>query len=430
MKYGILAYKKSVRPESKNWSNLGDPIQSYAMVKIYEEMGVTEEELLKIDRYSTSSYNGEYVILPYNCYNMVFNQYKHEFNSLPVSDNIIPVYVSFHLHSRSLDKTLLQQLKNFEPIGCRDEETMQMLRKNNVRAYLSGCVTATLPKRKESPLKGKVYFVDYPKSLDKYIPKHILDKAEYSTHLPYIPRVSDDVYLTDEEERNYYQLGVKQLEDYETNACLVITSRLHVAAPCMAMGIPVILVSENFDGRFSWIDKYLPLYTPKDFDKINWNPAPVEYEKEKKLLKEHFIYRLKKAYEDNALLYDCSSIYEDRVKSMYNKDLIDSLSKINNNNKMKHLKYALWGLRADTLNLHHVIEDYMPDWELAAVIDQNSSGFYEGYKILTSDDIPDLDKDITFIVIPEIAHEFASDFLKRHNLKCILVQNQTHLIEI
>ncbi|GAE09109.1 hypothetical protein JCM10914_5455 [Paenibacillus sp. JCM 10914] len=72
----------------------------------------------------------------------------------------------------------------------------------------------------------------------------------------------------------------------------------------MAMGIPVILVSENFDGRFSWIDKYLPLYTPGEFSEINWNPSPVDYEEDKKIIKKQFIYRIKKAYEENHLLYE------------------------------------------------------------------------------------------------------------------------------
>lgn len=427
MKYGIITYKKTVRPGGIKWTNLGDPIQSYAMVKIYEEMGIAESDLVKVNRYSSKSYNGDYVILPFNCYNMIFDQYRHN-NTLPVSDRIIPVFVSFHLHSRELDSALLSQLKTYEPIGCRDEETMNMLRSHNIRAYLSGCVTATLPNRKVTPQKGVNYFVDCPDKLMEYIPKDILANSEFVTHMPYIPRSSEDIYLSDEEEQNYYQLGVNQLKLYENNAGLVVTSRLHVAAPCMAMGIPVILVSENFDGRFSWIDKYLPLYTPEDFNKIDWNPDPVEYEEDKKIIKKQFIYRLKKAYEENHLLYDCSSLLENRKRSVYNKDIIKSLSQISES--IENVKYALWGMRAETMNLHHVISDYFPQWILSAVIDEYCTGEYEGYSILTSKDIPDLDKDIVYFIVPEAAHDFASKILKESKLKGFLVKNKTEFVEI
>lgn len=426
MKFGIISYKKSVRPGGTKWTNLGDPIQSYAMMKIYEEMGIPESELVKVNRNSSKLYNGDYVILPYNCYNMIFDRSRH--NALPVSDKIIPVFISFHLHSRKLDSELLQQLKTYEPIGCRDEETLKVLRNHNIRAYLSGCVTATLPKREKTPQNGKNYFVDCPQSLMQYIPKNILENAEFLTHMPYIPRSSDDIFLTDEEEQNYYQLGVKQLKLYENNANLVVTSRLHVAAPCMALGIPVILVSENFDGRFSWIDKYLPFYTPSEFNKIDWNPTPVDYEKDKEIIKKQFIYRIRKAYDENYLLYDCSSLYENRKRSIYNRGIIDSLSQISG--LSEQVKYALWGLKGETMNLHHVITDHFPNWNLSTVIDEYYTGEYEGYSIKTSKDIPKLDNEIIYFIVPEAAHEFASRFLKEQKLRCFLVKNKTDVVEI
>ncbi|HZG80349.1 MAG TPA: polysaccharide pyruvyl transferase family protein [Brevibacillus sp.] len=427
MKYGIIEYKKAVRTGGNKWTNLGDPIQSYAMVKLYEEMGIPESELVKVNKYTSKLYDGDYVILPFNCYNMIFGEYRHN-NALPVSDKIIPVFVSFHLHTRKLDTELVQQLKTYEPIGCRDEETLKVLRSYNIRAYLSGCVTATLPKRKTTPKNGKIYFVDCPKSLTPYIPDHLLDNAEFVTHMPHIPRSSDGIYLTDEETRNYYEMGVNQLKHYENNARLVVTSRLHAAAPCMALGIPVILVSDNFDGRFSWIDKYLPLYTPSEFGEIDWDPAPVEYEADKELIKKQFIYRIRKAFEENQLLYDCSSLYENRERAVYNKDLLESLNRIAE--KSQPMKYALWGLRGETMNLHHIIEDYFPDWNMMAVIDEYSTGKYEGFPILTSKDIPNLDKDIVYFVGPEAAHEFASNVLKERDLRCVLIKNKTQLVEI
>lgn len=425
MRYGIISYKKAVRPNGTKWTNLGDPIQSYAMVKIYEEMGIPEFELVKINRNSSKTYDGDYVILPFNCFNMIFDREKH--NALPVSEKIIPVFVSFHLHSRNLDSELVQHLKTYEPIGCRDEETLIALRGHGIRSYLSGCVTATLPKRQKTPTNGKNYFVDCPPSLKNFIPQSILDNSEFLTHMPYIPRISDDIFLTDEEEQNYYQQGVNQLKIYENNASLVVTSRLHVAAPCMAMGIPVILVSENFDGRFAWIDKYLPLYTHAEFSKINWNPSPVDYEEDKEIIKKQFIYRIKKTYEENHLLYNCSSLYENRRRSLYNKGIIDSLKQISE--LPEQVNYALWGVKGETMNLHHIIADHFPKWNLCTVIDEYYTGEYEGYKIKKSKDIPGMNKDLIYFVVPEAAHDFASKFLKEQKLRCFLIKNKTDIIE-
>ncbi|GAB6927538.1 hypothetical protein JCM10914A_15210 [Paenibacillus sp. JCM 10914] len=64
MRYGIISYRKAVRPNGTKWTNLGDPIQSYAMIKIYEEMGIRESELVKINRNSSKTYDGDYVIFP------------------------------------------------------------------------------------------------------------------------------------------------------------------------------------------------------------------------------------------------------------------------------------------------------------------------------------------------------------------------------
>lgn len=423
MKYGILAYNKSIRPGSKNWANLGDPIQSYAMVSLYEEMGIKEDELVRISRYQTKEYDEEYVVLPYNCYNMIFNQYKHTFNSFPVSDKIIPVFTSFHLHSRVISEDIINQFKTYEPIGCRDEETSLLLRKYGIRTYLSGCVTATLPKRKITPKSGKVFLVDIPTELIKHIPTYIMDDAEYVTHLPDIPRTSDTLYLTDEEEMNYYNRSINQLKTYENEAKLVVTSRLHAASPCLALGIPVILVSENFDGRFSWIDKYLRLYTPDQFSQINWNPLPIDYEQDKAILKTMFINHIQKAYNDNYFLYDGSSIYENRERAYYNKRLVECLSKLPFQ-EMSHIKYALWGLRADTLNFHNTIIDYFPNWKLEAVIDENTTGIYEGMNIIKSSEIQNLAEDIIYFVIPEAAHKFAANFLSSEGLSYILVHDK------
>ena len=45
-----------------------------------------------------------------------------------------------------LDSKGKEYLKSFKPIGCRDKETLEILKRNNIEAYFSGCLTLTIGK--------------------------------------------------------------------------------------------------------------------------------------------------------------------------------------------------------------------------------------------------------------------------------------------
>lgn len=422
MKFGVIGYKKPVRPNGKKWANLGDPIQSYALLKLYEEMGIDKDDIIMVNRHNTKNYDGEYVLLPFNCYNSIFSSD----NTFPISPRIVPVFISFHCATKSISNDMINQLRTYQPIGCRDEETMKILRSHGILAYLSGCLTATLPKRVTEPKKQKIFFVDCPKSLEKFVPEEIKKYREFATHLPNIERTSDEKYLTDEEIDNYNNTAISLLKRYEKEATLVVTSRLHAASPCMAMGIPVILVRENFDTRYSWIDKFLPLYTPDKFSEINWYPEAIKYEKEKKQLKEMFIHRIKKSYDENSIIYNCSSMYEDRDKFNYNINLINAINELPFSTK--NIKYAIWGLHDESINFYEVICSSFKNWHHSAFIDQSREGSFAGKKILRSADIDKLDKNIIYFVIPEAAHEFAAKYLDERKLNYVLLYEKTKFI--
>ncbi len=107
--------------------------------------------------------------------------------------------------------------------------------------------------------------VDVPKGIEEYMPEDYKERLEYVTH------ETDSNVNLEEKTREMLQM-------YKEQAQLVVTSRLHCASPCMAMGIPVILVREYYDSRYKWIDKYLPLYTSDKFSTIDWNPKSVDLE--------------------------------------------------------------------------------------------------------------------------------------------------------
>ena len=85
--------------------------------------------------------------------------------------------------------------------------------------------------------------------------------------------------------KEYVKNLVAELKE---NARLVITCRLHMSLPCIAMGIPVVLAHKCDSGqveecRFAGLDKIIRVYKPSEYASIDWNPeAPdIEWLKEK-----------------------------------------------------------------------------------------------------------------------------------------------------
>ena len=262
--YGKILYNEKREP---GW-NLGDSIQTFAIEYIYQTMRIDEKDIeaVQIDDISTYKAKGDYkLILPMQgCF-----RYLKKKDIFPISKDIIPVFIGFSRWMCGHDKFV--QYEPWGRIGCRDEETLRLLKKKGVDAFLSGCLTICFPKRKEQPKNGKIFMVDTPSGIENYMPE------EYKTRLVYVSQETDDG-------KNLEQRAQDLLNQYCREAELVVTSRLHCASPCMAMGIPVIMVRQYFDGRYEWIGKYTKLYTPDLFNTINWDPKPAELEHAKKMI--------------------------------------------------------------------------------------------------------------------------------------------------
>ena len=113
------------------------------------------------------------------------------------------------------------------------------------------------------------------------IPKKIRQQADESiTHIYQFSKYP----LSEEEVADYENYAKKVLEKYYNEAKLVITSRIHSAMPCIAMGIPVIFIHPKLkDSRLDVLDGIIPKYSPNDKYAINWNPKAPNIEKMKEL---------------------------------------------------------------------------------------------------------------------------------------------------
>lgn len=254
MLYGSLIYRNNI--------NLGDQIQSLA----------AEQFLPGIDRFfdrdtlSLEKADTPYLIIMQGWFSMTPEL------CFPPPDNIIPVFFGFHISAHNngyqhfLNDATVNYFNNHEPIGCRDRSTLDLMQQKGVRSFLSLCLTLTFPARHNKPKNGKVILVD-AKNIN--LPDQITKDAVSVSH---ILKVSG---LSEETKR---KMAAELLTLYRDEARLVVTTRLHCALPCIAMGIPVIFFRRKDDVRLSILDEVdLPVYDLDTSGKhINWSPEPVE----------------------------------------------------------------------------------------------------------------------------------------------------------
>lgn len=303
MKYGRLVYGRNRINTENQFGNLGDCFQTFAIDNLYKLAGILENQIVSLKREFLSEYKGEKVLLPMQGW---FGLIKGMTDIYPLSNDILPLYIGYHCVSNKQCRKMICFLKSASNdsifyIGCRDFETYRKMKNLSISlsTYLSGCLTLTLPTRilQKDEKPNKVFCVDIPTNLKNYIPKEYLANIECITH---------ELAFTDETlEKEAYAL----LKRYEKEAKLVITSRLHCATVCLALGIPVILAREYFDDRYGFINRYLRLYTPELFSKIDWYPKVVNLDDEKQKLVDLFV-SLIKNQNDEKLAKSVHNLYE------------------------------------------------------------------------------------------------------------------------
>lgn len=334
--------------ESKRQRNVGDDIQIYAIEKLYEYMKVPKSEIIRIKHSEIFTYDGEYVVLPinypfYGCYELL-------------SKKIIPVYLGISILSGKVYESL--RLKQFEPIGCRDNHTLNELYKYGVKAYLNGCMTITLPKREKLPKSGKVFFVDICDELKKFIPEYLLEKAEYTTHLFF------QKYIDEDFSRDIYQKYIRE-------ASLVVSSRMHCIVPCLAAGIPVIYAAKEISFRSTWLENIIPLYSQETFHEINWNPDTVDIEAIKNRILENASERIMSTYNAYTKILNISEIFEtnSKIKFVY-EPLNTTFSYIDKNWKNKKSNsYIIWGATQTAEMIKEYIKNNYPTAIYIGMID-------------------------------------------------------------
>lgn len=226
MKFGLVVYLKT--------DNIGDDVQSYAAKRFLP----TVDYVIDREALDTFDSHGEVVKAIMNGWYMY-----SKFNWPPASV-IDPLWVAMHISEndyfgigeRFLEGIGGDYLRHYAPIGARDVSTLEMLERNHIPAYLSGCLTLTIPQFSNVEKTNEVLLVDLDEKSEAIVRKmYPAENFQSVTH-----NVNAEEYSALSAEDRLRRVE-KLLRRYQGAKC-VITSRLHCALPCLALQTPVLLV--------------------------------------------------------------------------------------------------------------------------------------------------------------------------------------------
>lgn len=206
-----------------NWlgNNIGDDIQTVAVMQHLPHVDGF------INRDHLNSYDGPEALLVTNGW------FLSELSNWPPSPAIKPLFFGFHVqkHAKATIARHADYLKKHEPIGCRDTGTMEFVRSLGVDAYLSLCSTLTFD-APATRAADSLYLVEA--SLDDLTP------GFRKSHGLKVKEASHRFIDVSAETRLQYAREIVQT--YGNKAAMVVTTRIHCAMPCVAMGIPTIYI--------------------------------------------------------------------------------------------------------------------------------------------------------------------------------------------
>lgn len=252
--------------------NIGDEIQSVAAMRFLPKIDkyVHRE---RIDKYKSNKKT-----------KLIMNAWwTQRISAFPPSDDIEPLLISMHfrrLIRNSTPPQYLNYLKQWGPVGCRDKATAEWLNQNGVPAYFSGCLTLTLQK---NPLIKKGNYI-----LGVDLPKHIVKEIKSRTDMPFY-NISRKLMPLETDKR--FKLAQLMLYIYQSARCIV-TSRLHVAMPSLALETPVLMLDTKDDwlrqdGRYEGLAELCNTIKEDDFisnkDIYDFSNPPANPDKYKEL---------------------------------------------------------------------------------------------------------------------------------------------------
>jgi hypothetical protein len=176
--------------------------------------------------------------------------FLHHPRRWPPHEKIVPLVAGFHLNDRRASRlsprrpaarVLLSRrnagwLRRHGPVGARDRHTLALLRRAGIDSEYSGCITLTLPPRDPATRGDHVVASGLPREWVEALARRTRRPPVVVDHL--------DTRTAGPEAR---MARAAALLDLYGAARAVVTTRLHCALPCLAMGTPVLFVPLRTD---------------------------------------------------------------------------------------------------------------------------------------------------------------------------------------
>lgn len=179
----------------------------------------------------------------------------------PPPPNIEAVYVALCASSlNSGDKATIEHLRASAPIGCRDQHSVRWCANLGIAAYFASCLSILLERTIPYDPAGPIVTVDVnPKLLPPF----------QETMLAVTHRVRPAGFPLPQ---SRLEAMDKRLKVYQ-RASLVITNRLHVAMPCLGMGVPLVMVqADSLDFRLTALPDFVHVHKKEELKNISLNP--------------------------------------------------------------------------------------------------------------------------------------------------------------
>ncbi len=290
LKINIDPLKENINLDSENFAmvynflenekikkiNIGDYIQSLAALNIvnqdWKDLNYINRENLNWISANPKNKNVEGKVI-------ANGWFSHSKSVWPVAEGVDPLFTSVHIKRNFVfDDENITNFKKYEPIGCRDLDTVRRFTENGIEAYFSGCLTMSFTKSRKKR-RGILFVIDNLKvddegecygvydslgivSYDKFIKwkgsKYIINelKKEFSKR-----EILNAEFTTQFEEKDTSPIkGFVKSEEWLKKISrkkMIVTTRIHTLMSAMSLGTPTIYIMiNNKDLRFKGIEKY------------------------------------------------------------------------------------------------------------------------------------------------------------------------------
>lgn len=243
--FGVLKYSSI---------NLGDEVQSIAAMRFLPEINYYIHRE-KVNFFKSKG--NKKVKLIMNAW------WMWQLENFPPSENIEPLLISMYIRKQHREKFLTPKVREYfikyGPVGCRDKDTCEWLQEEGIPAYFSGCLTLTLERNKKIKRENYILCVDCPKEAVEEIKKRT-KRSVYA-----ISRLITPYYTA----KQRLEVAKIMLKLYQSASC-VVSPRLHVILPSLALETPVLrIIPEDFNtkepSRFSGYDDFVHTVNIEEF---------------------------------------------------------------------------------------------------------------------------------------------------------------------